>query len=138
MVRAGLALVVTVALGASARASDLPRRMGMFTPAGGALAMLDSRVAVSVHGAIVEVVVTQEYKNDSDHVIEATYIFPLPEDAAVSAMAIDYGSRKIHAAIALRKDAQRRYEEAVTAGLGAGLLDQERPDVFTQTVSAIP
>src|SRR5437763_885867 len=125
-----IAVAVTVAAGAPARASELPRRMGMFSPAGGALAMLDSKIAVSVHGPIVEAIVTQTYRNDSEGAVEATYIFPLPDDAAVSAMAIDYGTRKIHAAIVARAEAQRRYEEAVTAGLGAGLLDQERPDVF--------
>jgi Ca-activated chloride channel family protein len=138
MLRSALAIVVVAAFAAPARAGSLPSRMGMFTPTGATLAMLDSKVAVSVHGPIVEATVTQSYRNESDRAVEATYIFPLPEDAAVSAMAIDYGTRKIHAAIALRKEAQRRYEEAVSAGVGAALLDQERPDVFTQTVSAIP
>ena len=106
--------------------------------AGIALPLLDSRVEVTVHGAIAEVVVHQTFHNDADHVTEATYIFPLPEDAAVSALAITTGARTIHAAIAARAEAQKRYEDAVTAGVGAALLEQERPDVFTQTVSAIP
>jgi len=100
--------------------------------------MLDSTIEVAVRGAIVETTVTQTYKNDSDHATEATYIFPLPVDAAVTAMAIDVGTRKIHAAIERRDQAQQRYEDAIAAGVGAGLLEQERPDVFTQTVSAIP
>jgi Ca-activated chloride channel family protein len=138
MLRAALVVAVTIAFAAPARASEGLHRMGMFTPAGAQLAMLDSKVSVHVHGAIVEAVVTQTYRNDTDRAVEATYIFPLPDDAAVSAMAIDYGTRKVHASIVERKEAQKRYEEAVAAGLGAGLLDQERPDVFTQTVSAIP
>jgi len=138
MVRPALALAVLVSLAAPARATELPRRMGMFTPAGAPLAVVESKVAIQVHGAIIETVVTQTFSNASDRPVEATYIFPLPDDAAVSAMAIDYGTRKVHAAIALRKDAQRRYEDAVAAGVGAALLDQERPDIFTQTVSAIP
>jgi Ca-activated chloride channel family protein len=138
MVRPVIAFAV-VALCASARASEMPRRMGMYTVQGGApLAMLDSKLDVTVRGPIVESTVTQTFRNDTDRATEATYIFPLPIDAAVSAMAIKTGARTIHASIERREDAQRRYEQAVAAGIGAALLDQERPDVFTQTVSAIP
>lgn len=138
MVRLALASLCFAA--ATARAGDLPRRIGMYPTQSGqtALAMLDSKLEVTVHGPIVEVVATQTFRNDTDRVTEATYIFPLPADAAVSAMSIVDGARTIHAAIERRADAQRRYEDAVAAGLNAGLLDQERPDVFTQTVSAIP
>jgi Ca-activated chloride channel family protein len=135
MVRPALVLAL---LAAHAGAASLPSRMGMYQQSGGSLAMLDSKVAIVVHGPIVEATIAQTFRNDSDRVVEATYIFPLPPDAAVSAMAIDYGNRKVHASIVKREDAQHRYEDAVAAGLGAGLLDQERPDVFTQTVSAIP
>ncbi|MEO6771695.1 MAG: VIT domain-containing protein [Kofleriaceae bacterium] len=122
-----------------ARAGSLPRLPGMYTTrAATPLPMLDSKLSVTVRGPIVETTVTQTFNNDSDHATEATYIFPLPADAAVSAMAIDLGTRKIHAAIEARDHAQARYEEAVAHGLGAGMLEQERPDVFTQTVSAIP
>ena len=138
MVRALSALVlVALALPAGA-ASELPHRIGMYPQQGAPLAMLDSDVAVSVRGPIVEVTVTQTFRNDTDRVTEATYIFPLPTDAAVSAMSITTGHRTIHAAIELREKAIARYETAVAAGIGAGLLEQERPDVFTQTVSAIP
>ncbi|MEP6860862.1 MAG: VIT domain-containing protein [Deltaproteobacteria bacterium] len=122
-----------------ARGGSLPRMPGMYTAqAQTPLPMLDSKLDVTVRGPIVETTVTQTFKNDSDAATEATYIFPLPADAAVSAMAIDLGTRKIHASIEARDKAQARYEEAVAHGLGAGMLEQERPDVFTQTVSAIP
>ncbi|MBA3539153.1 MAG: marine proteobacterial sortase target protein, partial [Deltaproteobacteria bacterium] len=124
---------------ASVRAAELPRRIGMYPTTGGAaLAMLDSRVEVVVRGPIVEAVVTQTFRNATDQVTEATYIFPLPADAAVSAMSITTGTRTIHAAIERRAEAQKRYEQAVASGVRAAMLEQERPDVFTQTVSAIP
>ena len=137
MVRPAIVLAV-VAFAGSAHGSELPRSMGMYTAHGTSLAMLDSKVEVHVRGPIVEAVVVQTFRNDTELATEATYIFPLPVDAAVSAMAIKTGTRTIHAAIEKREQAQDRYEHAVAAGLGAGLLDQERPDVFTQTVSAIP
>ncbi len=138
MVRALSTLVlVALALPAGA-ASELPRHIGMYPQQGAPLAMLDSDVAVHVRGPIVEVTVTQTFRNHTDRVTEATYIFPLPTDAAVSAMKITTGNRTILATIESRAKAVERYEAAVAAGIGAGLLEQDRPDVFTQTVSAIP
>ncbi|HMG23547.1 MAG TPA: VIT domain-containing protein, partial [Kofleriaceae bacterium] len=113
--------------------------MGLY-PAGNApaLAMLDSRIEVTVRGPLVETVVVQRFRNPTAHATEATYIFPLPADAAVSAMAIQVGTRAIRAAIEPRDAAQRRYEAAIAAGVAGALLEQERPDVFTQSVAAIP
>ncbi|HEY5920886.1 MAG TPA: VIT domain-containing protein, partial [Kofleriaceae bacterium] len=134
-----VAFALVVAVAAPVRAAGmLPNRMGMYTQQGAPLAMLDSKVVVRVRGPIAEAIVTQTFRNDLDRVTEATYIFPLPVDAAVSAMEIETGTRTIRAAIEAREQAQHRYESAVAAGVGAALLDQERPDVFTQTVSAIP
>lgn len=144
MVRPHLALIVLVATlagtGSSEAGSGLPQRLGMYPTQTGAapLAMLDSDIAVRVRGPIVEAIITQTFRNETDRATEATYIFPLPADAAVSAMELEVGTRTIRAAIEAREQAQQRYEDAVAAGLGAGLLEQERPDVFTQTVSAIP
>lgn len=136
-----LALVASVALPAAA--SGTARVMGMYPSSAGApqaapLPMLDSKVDVVVRGPIVETVVTQRFQNKSERAIEATYIFPLPYDAAVTAMEIRTGARTIRAAIEKREEAQRRYEAAVTAGVSAAVTDQERPDVFTQTVTGIP
>lgn len=141
MVRLELALVAVLAVASvagAARASELPHKMGMYPQQGAPLSMLDSKIVVRVHGPIAEAVVTQTFKNDTDRVTEATYIFPLPPDAAVSAMEIESGTRTIHASIETREQAQQRYERAVSEGVGASLLEQERPDIFTQTVSAIP
>lgn len=139
MVRPAWLVAVVIAMAVPARAATtLPPRMGMYTQQGAPLAMLDSKVVVRVRGPIVEAIVTQTFRNDTDRVTEATYIFPLPVDAAVSAMEIETGARTIRASIEARERAQQRYESAVASGVGAALLDQERPDVFTQTVSAIP
>jgi Ca-activated chloride channel family protein len=139
MVRPAWLVVVVVAFAAPAHAASvLPNRMGMYTQQGAPLAMLDSRIVVRVRGPIAEAIVTQTFRNDLDRVTEATYIFPLPVDAAVSAMEIETGTRTIRALIEAREQAQQRYESAIAAGVGAAVLDQERPDVFTQTVSAIP
>src|ERR1041384_6652621 len=103
MVRPGLvvALLAVITFGGSpAHAFERARPMGLYPAGGGSpLAMLDSRIEITVRGPIVETVVVQRFRNPGDRATEATYIFPLPPDAAVSAMAIQIGPRTIHAPI---------------------------------------
>ena len=139
MLRLGLVVALVALCSAPAGAFERSRPMGLYAVgASASLAMVDSRIEVTVRGPILETVVVQRFRNSSGHATEATYIFPLPADAAVSALAITIGGRTLRGAIEGREAAQRRYEAAVAAGVGAALLEQERPDVFTQTVSAIP
>ncbi|HEX3763994.1 MAG TPA: VIT domain-containing protein [Kofleriaceae bacterium] len=139
MLRRALVLALVLAGAGPARALEVARPMGMYpSPGGPALAMLDSQIEITVRGPIVEAEVIQRFSNRGDRATEATYIFPLPADAAVSAMALRVGSRTIRGAIEVREAAQHRYEAAIAAGVAGALLEHERPDVFTQTVSAIP
>ena len=139
MVRLGIVVALLGLWGVPASAFEDARPMGLYAAGNGpSLAMQNSRIDITVRGPIVETVVVQRFRNTGDRAIEATYIFPLPADAAVSAMAMQIGARTIHAVIERRDAAQRRYEAAVAAGVAAALLDQERPDVFTQAVAAIP
>ncbi|HEY1549800.1 MAG TPA: VIT domain-containing protein, partial [Kofleriaceae bacterium] len=124
---------------ASAGSSRAPTSAGMYVAkTTAALPLVDSKVDVEVRGPIAEVTIAQTFRNDDAAPTEATYIFPLPSDAAVTAMAIDVGSRTIHAAIERRAQAQARYEDAIAKGVDAGVLEEERPDIFTQSVAAIP
>lgn len=146
MSRLGFATLALILLCAPAHAAGAGswRSLGMYpTPSQGAgtsapMPMVESKIEIVVRGAIVEAVVTQAFVNQSARATEATYIFPLPHDAAVSAMSIKIGTKTIKAAIEKRADAQRRYEAAVRAGVMAATTEQERTDVFTQTVAAVP
>ncbi|HLL20600.1 MAG TPA: VIT domain-containing protein, partial [Kofleriaceae bacterium] len=130
-------IAIAALCASTAYAFELPRQAGMYQASGQPLPMVDSSIAVTVRGPLVEVIVTQRFTNRTDHATEATYIFPLPADAAVSAMWIRTGAKTIRAKIAPREEAQQRYEEAVRAGVVAAVLDQERTDIFTQTVAGI-
>lgn len=90
-----------------------------------------------VSGFVARVEVIQTYTNPLDRAIEAVYVFPLPENAAVDDMKIRVGDRVIVAEIRERRAARRVYEQARAAGHTAALLEQERPNVFTQSVANI-
>jgi len=94
-------------------------------------------VHAEVTGNIAQVELTQIFRNPYEKKIEAVYVFPLPNRAAVNGMEIQIGDRRIEAVIKKRDDARHIYEQARAAGHVTALLDQERPNIFTQSVANI-
>ncbi len=92
---------------------------------------------ITVDGSIQLVTVRQVYGNPYSDPIEAVYVFPLPESGAVYSMDMEIGDRRIEGEIKERQEAQRIYQEAISQGRTAALLEQERPNIFTQTVGNI-
>jgi Ca-activated chloride channel homolog len=95
-------------------------------------------VQADVSGFVARVKVTQRFVNPSDEPIEALYVFPLPHRAAVDDMSMVVGKRRIVGLVRRRAEARDIYEAALAQGLTAGLLEQERPNIFTQSVGNIP
>lgn len=95
-------------------------------------------VAAEISGFIARVRVKQTFHNPLKEKIEAVYVFPLPHHAAVDAMNMAVGERQIVGLIKRRDDARQIYEQALMVGQTAALLEQERPNIFTQSVGNIP
>ena len=94
-------------------------------------------VKAEITGFLARVNVTQEFGNSSQEKIEAVYTFPLPQNAAVDDMTLIVGDRVVRGKIKRREEARAIYDAARAAGQVAGLLDQERPNIFTQHVANI-
>ncbi|HLE62308.1 MAG TPA: VIT and VWA domain-containing protein, partial [Pyrinomonadaceae bacterium] len=94
-------------------------------------------VTANISAFLARVVVTQEFENPSQQKIEAVYTFPLPQNAAVDDMTMIVGDRTVRGKILRREEAQAVYEAAKSGGQVASLLDQERPNIFTQSVANI-
>src|SRR5258706_14426597 len=94
-------------------------------------------VKAQISGFLSRVVVTQEFENPFPEKIEAVYTFPLPQNAAVDDMTMTVGDRTVRGKILRREEAQAVYEAAKSNGQTASLLDQERPNIFTQSVANI-
>jgi len=94
-------------------------------------------VKAEISGFLSRVNVTQEFENPFKEKIEAVYTFPLPQNAAVDDMTMTIGSRVVKGKILPREEAQAVYDAARENGQVASLLDQERPNIFTQSVANI-
>ncbi len=96
-----------------------------------------TEVHAEITGLVAQVRVRQVFQNPYDRAIEAIYIFPLPRMAAVDEMEIQVEDRTIRGVIKKREEARATYDEARRSGRTAALLDQERPNLFTQSVANI-
>jgi Ca-activated chloride channel family protein len=94
-------------------------------------------VKANISGFIARVTVTQTFHNPYDEKIEAVYVFPLPHTAAIDDMTMTVGDRRIVGLIKRRAEAQALYQKAIQEGKTASLLEQERPNIFTQSVGNI-
>ncbi|MFP5261192.1 MAG: VIT and vWA domain-containing protein [Blastocatellia bacterium] len=94
-------------------------------------------VKAEISGFLSRVVVTQEFENPFKDKIEAVYTFPLPQNAAVDDMTMRVGERVVRGAVRRRDEALLIYDAARNAGNIATLLNQERPNIFTQSVANI-
>lgn len=94
-------------------------------------------VHAAIAGAVSSVRVTQQYHNPFNSKIEAVYVFPLPDDAAVNDFVMTIGSRSIRGVIREREQAEKIYEQARGRGYQASLMTQQRSNIFTQKVANI-
>src|SRR6266516_3497080 len=124
----------------NAQASDTPGSLQVLDPTGkprGSCPLKHTDVKAEISGFLSRVVVTQEFENPFKEKIEAVYTFPLPQNAAVDDMTMIVGDRTVRGKILRREEAEAVYEAAKMRGQTASLLNQERPNIFTQSVANI-
>jgi Ca-activated chloride channel family protein len=104
------------------------------TPSGESVPLLGVALSGEVIGGHARITSTQRYQHHERQPVEAVYVFPLPSDAAVTGFVMEVAGRRLEAEVKEREEAFRVYDDAITSGHGAALVEQERPNVFTANV----
>lgn len=139
-----LAAASVLATGAAAQAApdgDDPGTGALLAKMNGtlvAMPMVSMDVRLSVSGPMVRSHVQQAFSNPTDETLEAVYVFPLPEGAAVDDLTLEVGGRSFVGEIQEKGEARGTYERAKAEGKGAGLVEQHRPNIFRTSVANIP
>jgi Ca-activated chloride channel family protein len=94
-------------------------------------------VDLTVSGPTVRARITQVFKNPTRDWVEATYVYPLPAGGAVDTLKMVIGDRVVVGDIKERQQARQAYEQAKRNGQKAALTEQERPNIFTNSVANI-
>jgi Ca-activated chloride channel family protein len=98
------------------------------------IALRGVRLRSRLCGMSQRTIIEQTFVNLEPRAIEAVYTFPLPEGAAVCGFEVVTGDRVLTGVIEETGAAIERYEDAISEGHGAFMVEQERPDVFTARV----
>jgi len=101
------------------------------------LPLREVAVHVDISGVVADVTVTQLWENTGATVVDASYVFPLSTRAAVHALEMRIGGRRIVASIKEKQEAREIFEEAKRNGQTATLLEQSRPNMFTTRLANI-
>jgi Ca-activated chloride channel family protein len=102
-----------------------------------ALPLKSTEVDATLVGPIAEVRVRQTYTNEGAVPLEARYVFPGSTRAAVHAMTMTVGGRRIDAVIKEKGEARKTYEKAKSEGRTAALLEAARSNVFEMNVGHV-
>ena len=144
-----LALLVTTATERTAVAEGIVMvpeagRLDAIAPDGaliGPCALAHTDVKADIAGPFSRVTVRQQYRNTYPVKIEAVYTFPLSHRGAVDRMTMTIvqadGERVVVGEVRERSIARAMYEAAREQGYVASLLEQERPNIFTQSIANI-
>jgi Ca-activated chloride channel family protein len=117
---------------------DVEAGFGALRTERGCLPLRALDVQARIDGLIVRVELTQTFVNAHAEALEATYIFPLPDRAAVTRFRLEVAGRVIDGELRERGAARQEYDQAVEKGHRAAITEEERPGVFTMRVGNLP
>ncbi|XP_054643397.1 protein mono-ADP-ribosyltransferase PARP4-like isoform X4 [Dunckerocampus dactyliophorus] len=111
---------------------------GLLDSSGQQLPLQAVHVKCKLVDLLSQVIIFQKYTNHSTAPIEAKYVFPLEDSAAVCAFEAFINGKHVVAQVKEKEQARREYKQAIEKGHGAYLMDQDAPDVFTISVGNLP
>src|SRR5437868_14660158 len=95
-------------------------------------------IDTEITGQVATTHVEQVFRNDTDAILEGTYIFPIPESASIVEFAIWDGDKKLVGEVRSREEARRIYDEIVRRQRDPGLLEYAGKDLFQASIFPIP
>ncbi|NQY87891.1 MAG: marine proteobacterial sortase target protein [Colwellia sp.] len=99
---------------------------------------VDITANIEINGLVAYAEITQTFINPHAIALHGSYQFPLPESAAVKQLIIKIGDKEIIGEIMEKKAAQALYQQAKKQGQKASLVEQHRPNIFTNNIANIP
>ncbi len=99
--------------------------------------LMNSHLTGQVNGLVVSMTLTQEFKNNSSDWVNGRYVFPLPEGATVDSLTLTNEDRVLKGLVKEKQAAKKEFEQAKAAGKKAGLLEQNRPNLFAMSMANI-
>jgi Ca-activated chloride channel family protein len=104
----------------------------------GYLAIKYHRVQVSIEDQVATTHIDQVFVNESSRTVEGTYLFPLPEEAAISEFVMWVDGERVEGEVLTREKARQIYEDIVRRRQDPALLEYVGRDLFQASIFPIP
>ncbi|KAJ8013107.1 hypothetical protein DPEC_G00049850 [Dallia pectoralis] len=111
---------------------------GLLDSSGQPLPLQAVHIRARLMDLLSQVIIFQTYTNQSTVPIEAKYVFPLDDSAAVCGFEAFINGKHVVGQVKEKQQARKEYKQAIEKGHGAYLMDQDAPDVFTISVGNLP
>jgi Ca-activated chloride channel homolog len=108
--------------------------LGALSTEKGLLPLRAVDVRARIDGLAARTTLTESFVNALDEPLEATYIFPLPDRAAVTQFRMEVAGRIIEGELKERAAARQEYDQAQREGRRAAIAEEERSGVFSLRV----
>ena len=99
---------------------------------------VDIETNIEINGLVAFAEIKQTFINTHDIALEGKYQFPLPENSAVKQLIIKMDNKEIIGEIMEKSAAKVIYQKAKKQGRKASLVEQHRPNLFTNKIANIP
>lgn len=95
------------------------------------MGVLGVKLSGELRGALFEACVEQRFYNPSDRHVEVVYSFPLPWGAVLLGVDVQLGGRHLSGAVVKKAEAEAEYEQALSEGDAAILLEKNRDHSYS-------
>ncbi len=99
---------------------------------------IDITANIEISGMVAYAQIKQVFINPYNIELEGKYQFPLPENAAIKNLKVQVADKEIIGEIMEKKAAKAVYQKAKRQGKKASLVQQQRPNLFTNNIANIP
>ena len=98
------------------------------------------RINAAVRGFTARIQANMQYSNTNDNPVEAMFVFPVEDKAAVCGFEATIDGKTIVAEVREKQEARDMYDDAISSGHSAFLLENkdESSDIFVISVGNLP
>jgi len=109
---------------------------GLLVPRDGSapIRVRSHRVSAVVEDGLARTTLRQTFVNPHGRALEAVYVFPLPEEAALVGVAMEVGGQRLEGFLAERRTARHAYDSLVRQRIDPALVEQVGRSTFRLSV----
>jgi len=113
------------------RIEDQGAEPGLFSSKGKAMSLQSVKAEGRLSGLLLDMTVRQTYRNDTRKTLETVYTFPLAWGAVLLDLNVEIAGKRLEGVVLERKEAEERYEEAISEGDSPVMLEKSSDGLYT-------